>query len=36
MSIPESAHAGLDELLSSGTFGDERTGLHAHRAAARR
>lgn len=36
VSLSESAHDGLGELLSSGTFGDERTGVPAHRAAERR
>lgn len=36
VSVPESAHVGLGELLSSGTFSHERTGVPAHRAAERR
>lgn len=28
--VPESAHVGLGELLSSGTFAHERTGLPSH------
>jgi len=30
VSLPESAHIGLGELLSSVTFAHERTGLPAH------